>query len=218
MEEIMSTVRPPLTFVLALALIGSSLAASPGAAQSEFPGEPTLEEVRAATQRFRDVNVALAEGYIADPMNSCETAVHMGLPATEGVMGIHYFRPDLLQITALQPRVNGNSTHTDFTRPAVLIYEPQADGSLELVAIENLVFIRAWEAAGHTAPPTFRGRAYDIMVDDPKTELDEAHGFEAHYDLHVWLYRDNPRGMFAQFNPAATCAHHRGSTDHQHGH
>jgi len=51
--------------------------------------------------------------------------------------------------------------------------------------------------------------------DDPATETDEAHNFAPHYDLHVWLYRDNPRGMFAQFNPNATCAHHKGAA---HGH
>jgi hypothetical protein len=43
------------------------------------------------------------------------------------------------------------------------------------------------------------------MADDPATELDEAHNFEPHYDLHVWLYRENPSGMFAQFNPKVKC-------------
>ncbi|MGP1674052.1 MAG: hypothetical protein ACTS8Z_02415, partial [Candidatus Limnocylindrales bacterium] len=36
----------------------------------------------------------------------------------------------------------------DFGNPAILIYEPQADGGMELVAVENLVFVAAWEAAG----------------------------------------------------------------------
>ena len=45
------------------------------------------------------------------------------------------------------------------------------------------------------------------MEDDPATAIDEAHMFEPHYDLHVWLYRDNPSGMFAQFNPNVSCAH-----------
>ena len=40
-------------------------------------GEPTLAEVRQATERFRDVNVALAEGYIRDPFDMCETAAMM---------------------------------------------------------------------------------------------------------------------------------------------
>ena len=178
---------------------------------------PSLDEVRSATERFRDVQVALAEGYIRDPMDLCDTAEMMGQPAEYGVMGVHYVRPDLLGIAGPpNPRVNGTGTHTDFLRPAILIYEPQANGSLELVAVENLVFIEAWEAAGQVDRPTFAGQRFDRMADDPSTEVDEAHMFEPHYDLHVWLYRENPRGMFAQFNPNVTCAHHRGSTDHQH--
>src|SRR5688500_14264338 len=60
------------------------------------PIEPDLAAIRNATERFRDVNVALAEGYIADPMKICETADMMGRPKELGAMGIHYFRPDLL--------------------------------------------------------------------------------------------------------------------------
>lgn len=174
---------------------------------ADATADPDLEAVRAATTRYRDVQVAIAEGYITDPAATCESADMMGRPAEEGAMGIHYFRPDLLGITALEPRVDGTSLHTDFLRPSILIYEPQADGSLELVAVENLVFKKAWAAAGHTAPPTFLGVEYDDMEDDPSTEADEAHMFEPHYDRHVWLYRDNPKGVFAQFNPDVTCKH-----------
>ena len=78
---------------------------------------------------------------------------------------------------------------------------------MELVAVENLVFIDAWEEAGNVAPPSFRGVPYDRMADDPSTPIDEAHLFEPHYDRHVWLYRENPNGIFAQFNPAVTCEH-----------
>jgi hypothetical protein len=132
----------------------------------------------------------------------------MGRPAALGAMGVHYVRPDLLGISAPpSPRVDGNGTHTDFNKPAILIYEPQANGSLELVAVENLVFIKAWEAAGHKAPPSYQGKSFDLMKDDPATTIDEAHMFEPHYDLHVWLYRDNPNGLFAQFNPNVSCAH-----------
>jgi hypothetical protein len=171
---------------------------------------PDLPTVRMATARFRDVNVALAEGYVRDPMNLCDTAEMMGQPAEYGAMGIHFVRPDLLGITAPpNPRVNGTGTHTNFNRPSILIYEPQADGSLELVAVENLVFVEAWEAAGHTERPSYRGVPYDLMRDDPATKIDEAHMFEPHYDRHVWLYRENPRGVFSPFNPDVTCRHHR---------
>jgi hypothetical protein len=187
------------------------------ASSSPAPGEPSLAEVRSATERFRDVDVALAEGYIRDPANMCETADMMGLPKETGAMGIHYFRPDMLGISAPpNPRVDGNGTHTDFAKPSVLIYEPQADGSLELVAVENLVFAKAWKAAAGDALPSFHGVAYNTMVDDPATPVDEAHNFAPHYDRHVWLYRENPNGIFTQFNPRVTCAHH--STDAPHTH
>src|SRR5690606_16897721 len=55
---------------------GSTAAASPAA-----PAEPDLEAVRKATERFVDVEVALAEGYLRDPMNTCETAQTIGQPA-----------------------------------------------------------------------------------------------------------------------------------------
>jgi hypothetical protein len=181
-------------------------ASSPASA----PREPELAAIRAAAERFRDVEVALAAGYVPAPGGMCETAPMMGRPAALGAMGIHYFRPDLLGISAPpNPRVDGNGTHTDFNDPAILLYEPQADGSLELVGVENLVFERAWRAAGHASPPSFHGRPYDHMMDDPATTIDEAHMFEPHWDRHVWVFRDNPNGVFTPFNPNVSCAHAR---------
>jgi len=189
-------------------LLGLALLSSLAGPAVAGPAEPDLAAVRSATERFRDVKVALAEGYIADPMNVCDTADMMGRPKALGAMGIHYFRPDLLGISAPpSPRVDGNGTHTDFLKPGILIYEPQADGSLELVAVENLVFSKAWHEAGNQRPPSFHGVEYDTMSDDPATAIDEAHMFEPHYDRHVWLYRENPNGVFAQFNPTVSCAH-----------
>lgn len=193
-----------------IALLTSNGCRTDSAATVAAPSDPSLKEVRIATERFKDVNRALAEGYVRDPMNLCETAEMMGRPAELGAMGVHYFRPDLLGITGPpNPRVTGTGIHTDFRRPAVLIYEPQADGSMDLVAVENLAFRSAWEVAGNKPPPQFHGVAYDLMADDPATKIDEAHMFEPHYDRHVWLYRENPHGIFAQFNPAVTCKHHK---------
>lgn len=201
---------------VAAALVAAMTVGAP--ATQAATGEPTLDEVRVATERFRDVKVALAEGYVRDPANICETAPMMGRPASLGAMGIHFFRPDLLGITAPpNPRVDGNGTHTDFRKPAILIYEPQADGSLELVAVENLVFQKSWHAAGNAALPTFQGVEYDRMQDDPNTRVDEAHMFAPHYDRHVWLYRDNPNGVFAPFNPNVSCAADTGGGEHKAG-
>ena len=142
----------------------------------------------------------------------------MGQPASQGAMGVHYFRPDLLGVTEPpSPRVDGVGTHTDFRTPSILIYEPQADGSMALVAVENLVFAKSWKATGKSAPPTFHGVPYDTMIDDPATRTDEAHMFAPHFDRHVWIYRDNPNGVFTPFNPTVTCKHHKGGA-HPTGH
>lgn len=197
------------SFALTAVAVGISALAATGAATGA--AEPSLEEVRAATERFQDANVALAEGYIRDPGDTCETAEMLGQPAEVGSMGIHFFRPDMLGIdSGPDSRVNGTGTHMDFLNPSVLIYEPQADGSLALVAVENLVFLKGMKQAGMDAVPAFHGVAFDLMQDDPSTEVDEAHFFEPHYDRHVWIYRENPNGVFTSFNPAVTCEHHQG--------
>nr|MBA3516367.1 hypothetical protein [Hyphomicrobiales bacterium] len=172
--------------------------------------------IRSAAERFKDVNVALAEGYIPDPAGMCVTAEMEGQPKERGAMGIHYFRPDMLGITGTTPRVAGTGMHTDFQKPAILLYEPQEDGSLELVGVENLVFEKAWKEAGNNSPPAFKARAFGHMADDPSTPVDEAHHFEPHYDLHAWAFRDNPNGAWEPFNPAVTCEHHKAQAQKAH--
>lgn len=177
-------------------------------------GAVDLETVRAATRRYADVNAALADGYLTDPAGRCVTADMMGLPAEAGAMGIHYFRPDLLGVTAVEPRVAGSDVALDWERPELLLYEPQADGTAQLVGVEYLVFERPWREAGNVGPPAFLGNPFTHMEDDPATELDEGHGFEPHYDLHVWLFRENPAGTFTGFNPAVSCAHAAPTMEH----
>lgn len=198
-----------MRMMIGAAAVAMVMSLSAPAASVGNNAEPSLEEVRAVTEKYQDVNVALAEGFVRDPGDMCDTADMMGRPKELGAMGIHFFRPDLLGISAPpNPRVEGIGTHTDFRKPSILIYEPQADGSLKLVAVENLVFQKSWHEAGNERPPSFHGVEYDRMQDDPATKIDEAHMFEPHYDRHVWLYRDNPNGMFAQFNPNVSCAAH----------
>ncbi|MGJ7460686.1 hypothetical protein ACR80S_06125 [Halomonas sp. MA07-2] len=187
-------------------IIAAGLAAAgvpAGSSQADDVAD-MIAVIRAAAERFEDVNVALAEGYVPDPTGECVKAGEHGLPAELGHMGIHYLRPDLLGLTGSEPRVNGTGTHTDFMDPAILLYEPQADGSMVLVGVENLVFAQAWREAGHGEPPSFLGRTWDYMADDPAVPGDQAHGFEPHYDQHVW-FRDNPRGNLESFNPAVSC-------------
>ncbi len=149
--------------------------------------------------------MAERDGYMRDPSNMCVTAAMVGLPAEKGAMGVHYFRPDLLGITNPQPPVAGSDGVIDVNLPEVLVYEPAADGSMQLVAAEYLVFQDAWTKAGNTAPPTLAGQGFNAMADDPATLIDEAHGFTPHHELHIWVHRDNPDGVFAGFNPKVTC-------------
>jgi hypothetical protein len=181
------------------------------AAEAAAPSaeDVALDALRQATSQYEDVNVALAEGYIQAPDGACVDATMIGAPASMGAMGVHYLHPALLGV-AMPPapgRITGGDGMIDDARPEVLVYEPQADGSMKLVAVEYLVFEKAWQAAGNTGQPMYAGTPFVHMADDPATEMDEAHGFEPHYELHVWLYRDNPSGRFAEWNPNVSCAH-----------
>ena len=177
-------------------------------ATSALAVDVDLDQLRSDVMKYKDVNVALADGYIL-PENHCVSAKGEGLPPELGAMGLHYINPRLLEITATAPRVDGNSTYTDWKQPSVLIYEPQEDGSLELVAVENLVFEAAWDAAAKSEELVLNGRKWDHMADDAATPGDEAHCFMPHYDQHVWLFRDNPMGTLMPYNPNVTCDHQK---------
>lgn len=185
------------------------------AAASSIP-ESQILYIRRATERFRDLNVAMGEGYIHDPMMMCVDAQLVGQPRSRGGMGIHLFHPALLGISLPPPvgrRLTGTDSILDWSRPEVLVYEPQAEGPAQLVAVEYLVFEKAWNAAGHRSPPSLGGTPFFLMRDDPSTPTDEAHMLEPHYELHLWLYRDNPNGMLAEFNPRVTCRYQRTAAD-----
>ena len=124
----MKDVNPRLEWLPAVLLIISAIAlpACSGAAGNDNAAsapsvapDAEVESIRTATARFRDVNVALKEGYVRDPMNHCFVAPFEGYPKQLGAMGIHYFRPDLLGVTETTLPINGAGTHTDFTQPSI---------------------------------------------------------------------------------------------------
>lgn len=204
-----------LLTVLLLAACGGGDDAAPAndaADTAEMAPEVSAEETQAhatlqalATQ-YADPATALADGFMRDPTGMCVTADMVGLPATDGAMGVHYLHPARLGLIPESAPIDGTEGTIAWPEPEVLVYEPQADGTERLVAIEYLVFQDAWHAAGNTEAPNFFGEAFVSMIDDPATEVDEAHGLASHYELHVWVPRDNPNGMFAEFNPSVTCA------------
>ncbi len=198
-------------FAVVAGLVGVVLITMPGTVFAHDVAAE-IEKVKTATQKYNDVNVALAEGFIPAPPGTCISAASEGLPPEWGGMGIHYINPAMLKITATEPYVDGMSTHTDFMKPAILLYEPQKDGSLVLVGVENLVFKKAWRAAGNATPPKFAGRTWDTMVDDPSTPHHEAHMFEGHHDQHVYFRKGaDVNGQLMPFSPSVSCENQKKS-------
>ncbi|MCZ6589767.1 MAG: hypothetical protein O7B98_01335 [Alphaproteobacteria bacterium] len=195
----------------AFAAVGLATLAAPNSATAHDVAAE-IGKVRLATAKYNDVKDALAAGYVLAPPGDCVTAAKEGLPPAWGGMGIHSINPKMLMITGAEPKVSGESTHTDFLNPAILLYEPRADGTLKLVGVENLVFLNAWHAAGNAAPPSFAGRSYDTMADYAGTEADEAHHFEPHHDQHIYFAKSaNPRDQLNPFNTSVTCEHFKGN-------
>ena len=211
-------IMPMATAVFLLACAGGEVPDSAGetAEQAETAAPavpPEIEAARMSNDKYSDVNIALAEGYLQDPHGLCVTSADVGAPPELGSMGVHYI--NLAHLGSELPpgdgpppagfRLTGTDATIDAARPEVLVYEPTAEGGYTLVALEYLVFEQAWKDAGNTAGPTLGGQAFAHMADDPDTPADEAHGFEPHYELHVWTHRDNPSGLFAEWNPNVTC-------------
>jgi hypothetical protein len=135
-------------------------------------------EVRAGTSDYRDLRAALADGY--ESTGSCVSGPE------RGAMGVHFANGTLIGDGLLDPR-----------RPELLIYEARG-GRMRLVGVEFLVLADAWHA--HTeAPPVLMGQQFHL-VGSPNR-----YGLPAFYELHVWAWRDNPNGMFVDWNPAVSC-------------
>ena len=179
-------------------------AAEPAMSAEEAAAEETLQQL---AERYAEPAAAEADGFMQDPSGMCVTADMVGLPAEQGAMGVHYLHPERLGLVEDAPRPDGTDGVIAWDQPEVLVYEPQEDGSMELVGIEYLVFMDPWEEAGNEGAPEYFGEPFIGMIDDPETEADEAHGFEGHYELHIWTPRANPNGRYAEFNPAVSCEH-----------
>ena len=88
----------PKTIVVAGAVFGL-------AACAQLQADNEVAAAKAASEKFKDVNVALAAGYIPDPSGECAES-----PA--GGMGVHYLNMALLEITGADPDIDGTGTHT----------------------------------------------------------------------------------------------------------
>jgi len=154
----------------------------------EGEGIPDLDKARAATARYHRVEVAEAEGFVR--VSDC-------VESPAGVMGIHYLNLGRLDASL------------DVAEPELLLYVPKENGGLRLVGIEYMRPIlhqgQPWVDAAPPDPadvpptPSLFGQSFNGPM------AGHAPGEPWHFDLHVWLWRENPSGMFAQFNPELSC-------------
>lgn len=155
-------------FIGATALL--SLATAAPAIALAADAAPLVDHVRAANIRFKDVAAAVAEGYAPIPCAS-------GLQG--GAMGIHYVNGAFLKDGVL-----------NLARPEAVMYEPMADGSLRLVAVEYIAF---------KGPASLEGHLFNVVTEPNR------YGLDRFYELHVWAWKNNPAGNFADNNPDVSC-------------
>jgi len=138
-----------------------------------------LKIVRDSTVRFKDVSVAIAEGY----------ALQFGCVSgsDSGAMGLHYVNGDLVNGGVLDP-----------TRPQIVIYEPMPDGTLKLIGADYLVIAEAWHKK-HVETPEMMGQLFHLF------EAPNRFGLPPFYTLHVWAWKDNPNGAFVNWHPQVSC-------------
>jgi hypothetical protein len=153
-----------------LALV--SLLAAGTAAAADRSGNPLVDHVRAANDRFKDVSVAVAEGYAPIP---CVSGID------GGAMGVHYVNADYMK-----------DETPDLKRPQAVMYEPMPDGKMALAAVEYITFKGPAALEGHLLSFTGAPNRY---------------GLNAFYELHVWAWKPNPHGAFADMNPKVSCDH-----------
>jgi hypothetical protein len=138
-----------------------------------------LQAAKAATARFHSLRQALKAGYVLPPAPLKDHCVSS--PA--GGMGVHLENPALMADAAL-----------DIRRPEILNYAIKPNGRLRLVALEYFVA----SSLAPTAPVLF-GHTFDGPMPGHHPGMPE------HYDLHAWVWKANPSGMFAMFNPNLHC-------------
>ena len=169
-------------------LLGSAAAAvlllTGTASVAQAHGRSDLGAVRSATARFHSIAVAEQHGY--GLLTDADQIACIDMPGMGG-MGVHWADPDLVA----DGQIRG-------TRPEALVYAPDDDGTLVLAAVEYVVLKADWDAA-HGQPPRLFGHTFDV------TATPNRYGLPAFYSLHAWVWKRNPAGRFAMWNPRVTC-------------
>jgi len=167
-----------LCSVSAPAQSGTTHEATTAASQSG-QAATLVQVVRDATERYKDVNAAKADGF--QLVFGCVQG------PDAGAMGMHFLNPSRI------------STNLDPTRPQIVIYEPQPDGKLKLIGADFLVFAADWDKANPGNPPQLMGQLFHFF------DAPNRFGLPAFYTLHVWAWKNNPNGAFVNWHPNVSC-------------
>jgi hypothetical protein len=139
-----------------------------------------LAQLRRATAKYHRIEVAEADKYMLD--------THCAARPGVGAMGYHAINFGLVDDVV------------DPLMPEVLVYERQKNGHLQLVAIEYIVVAGPWDAQ-HSNPPMLGTKVFD----DHRDFLKMGGPQFPHYQLHVWIWKNNPTGIYTPFNPKVSC-------------
>lgn len=167
--------------------------ASPGNEASLTPqARKQLAQLRSGTAIYHDITNARAMGFDFPAPPLCMTADD----GVSGGMGYHYIIDPTVPANASNPASVGYSADPDWRYPQVMIYEPQKNGTRRFVGIEYVIpFAVRPESA---EPPELFGQQFMPLHSSNGVQFDL-------WMLHVWLWRDNPNGMFAPWNPKVSC-------------
>jgi len=183
------------TMSLSTAVLTVAIFAAPSVATAQVKqqgkadgGNATaIAAVKAALDKYKDPIAAVRDGYFSTvgcidfPAGGSE---HGSMDYKPGAMGVHFLNPALIG-----PKL-------DSTKPQVLLYEPVGD-KLVLTGAEWFVPT----AVSKTPPSVLGHQLMGPMEGHPPILPAELH----HWDLHVWLYKDNPNGMYSPTNSAVKC-------------
>jgi hypothetical protein len=169
-------------YARAVLAVACALLAPAAAAASE---SNDLHTARSATEAYRNIDTAVAGGYAL--LTDAAKIACIDKPGVGG-MGVHYVKGSLVGDGAVSAAT-----------PEALVYEPTTDGKPRLVAVEYVVFQDAWDAA-HSSPPSLFGRHFMLVP------AGNRYGLPAFYELHAWIWKQNPSGMFSDWNPHVSCA------------
>jgi hypothetical protein len=181
---------------LTVLCVAAALCALAATTAFGYPDHSQLRKVKQATAKYHNVETAKAAGY--GLLLDAQGIACIDMPR-KGAMGVHYVNGTLVGDGAI-----------DAFRPEAVVYEPGSGTKLRIVAIEYVVFKADWDK-NHKSRPKLFGRRFDL------TTSPNRYGLPAFYSLHAWIFRDNPAGTFAMWNPRVKCP--GGSGGHGgHGH